>query len=244
LLAVSRENSEIERKNLENLVGKRVDGLLVCLAQQTTDPTFFDHISKMEIPLVFFDRALPGSGFSRVVFDDYQGVRSAIDRLVVAGFTRIAHLSGFGATSIGRERLEGYQAALERNGLILWKEWIIEGGYEFNDGYESFMKLYKRGNLPEIVLAVNDRVALGVYKACRELRLRIPEDIGVVGFGFPEITGMFDPPLAVISQDPRLMGQTAAQKLINEIQFPGSGGAEEIRLPEEYIWNSSIKLKR
>jgi LacI family transcriptional regulator len=244
LLAVSRENAEIEQSNIRNLIGKRVDGLLVCLSQQTTDPAIFESVRKMEIPLVFFDRALSGTGFSRVVFDDYTGVRKAIDRLVIAGFTRIAHLSGYSATSIGRERLEGYQAALERNGLILWKDWIIEGGYEFNDGYQSFKKLYKQGNLPEIVLTVNDRVALGVYKACRELGLRIPEDIGVVGFGFPETTEMFSPALAVISQDPRQMGQAAATRLIEEIQSAVPGTESEIRLPGDFQWNDSLKFKR
>jgi LacI family transcriptional regulator len=244
LLAVSRENPDMERRNIQNLIGKRVDGLLVCLSQHTSDPGIFEFVRKMSIPLVFFDRALADTGFSRVVFDDNKGVRLALDRLVIAGFTRIAHLSGYSATSIGRERLEGYQAALEKNGLILWKEWIIEGGYEINDGYQSFMKLYKRGNLPEIVLAVNDRVALGVYKACRELGLRIPEDIGVVGFGFPETTEMFSPPLAVISQDPRLMGQTAAKRLIDEIQLIPTAPGTEIRLSGDFHWNNSLKLKR
>jgi DNA-binding LacI/PurR family transcriptional regulator len=63
-----------------------------------------------------------------VVFDDSTGVRLAIDRLVIAGFTRIAHLAGYSSVSVGQERLEGYQAGLEKNGLILWKEWVIEGG--------------------------------------------------------------------------------------------------------------------
>jgi LacI family transcriptional regulator len=118
------------------------------------------------------------------------------------------------------------------------------GGYEVDDGYRSFMKLHRNGNLPEIVLAVNDRVALGVYKACAELGLRIPEDIGVVGFGFPGITDMFSPPLAVISQDPRLMGRTAVNRLIGEIRANGEGAPVEIRIPEEFQWNSSVKFKR
>ncbi len=244
LLTVSRENEELEQKNIRNLVGKRVDGLLVCLSQHTSDPGIFELVRKMEIPLVYFDRALAETGFSRVVFDDNRGVRLAIDRLVIAGFTRIAHLSGYSTTNIGKERLEGYRSGMEKNGLILWKEWIIEGGYEINDGYLSFMKLYKHGNLPEIVIAVNDRVALGVYKACRELGLRIPEDIGVVGFGFPETTEMFNPPLAVVSQDPRLMGQTATNRLLEEIRSEVPASPVEIRLPEDFHWSSSVKFKR
>jgi len=177
-----------------------------------------------------------------VVFDDDKGVRMAIDRLVVAGYSRIAHFAGYSTTNIGKERLGGYKAALINNSLIVRDKWIIEGGFELNDGYHSFMKLYERHNLPEIVLAVNDRVALGAYKAIRELGLRVPEDIGVVGFGFTETAEMFNPPLCVISQDPRKMGHLAANRLMDEIQSSSVSG-EEIRIDETFQWNSSVKQK-
>jgi LacI family transcriptional regulator len=244
ILAVSRENEDLEKKNIRNLIGKRVDGLLVCLSQQTPVTTEFEYLRNMGIPVVFFDRAPAGTGCSRILFDDNRGVRLAIDRLVIAGFTRIAHLAGYSTTGIGKERLDGYLAALEKNGLISWKEWIIEGGYEVRDGYQSFLQLHRHGNLPEVVLAVNDRVALGVYKACRELGLRIPEDIGVAGFGFPETTELFNPPLAVITQDPRLMGRMACERLLAEIRSESGDSGMEIRIAEDFQWNSSVKHKR
>ena len=65
-----------------------------------------------------------------------------------------------------------------------------------------FRKLNTLSNLPEIVFTVVARVALGVFKAAKEAGLRIPEDIGIFGFGFNEITDNFDPQLTVINQDP------------------------------------------
>lgn len=242
LLTVSRENDELERKNINNLVGKRVDGLLVCVSQRTTDPSIFNIIKRMEVPLVFFDRWLTSTVFTRVVFDDANGVRQAIDRLVSAGYSRIAHFAGYSSTSIGKARLEGYASALINNGLTLSKDWIIEGGYETTDGYRSFMKLAGQGKLPEIVLAANDRIALGAYTAIRELGLTVPEDIGIVGFGFNETAGLFNPPLAVITQDPRKLGQVAAARLIGEIRKMAVPG-EEIKIEEDFEWNSSIKHK-
>jgi LacI family transcriptional regulator len=243
LLAVSRENEEIEKKNIRNLIGKRVDGLLVCLSQHTSDHGIFESVRKMEIPLVFFDRSLAGTGFSSVVFDDYKGVRIAIDRLVAGGYSRIAHFAGYSTTNIGKERLEGYKAALIKNGISVRDEWILEGGYELNDGYRSFMKLCEIKQEPEIVLAVNDRVALGAYKAVKELGLSVPDDIGIIGFGFAETARMFNPPLTVISQDPRKMGQIAANRLIDEIRSLSVSG-EEIRIDEEFQWNDSVKHKK
>lgn len=240
LLAVSRENVEMEKRNIRNLVGKRVDGLLVCLSQYTSDPGIFDYVRNLGIPLIFFDRSLAGAGFSSVAFDDARGVGQAIDRLVIAGYSRIAHFAGYPSVSIGRERLEGYKAALLKNSLIFREEWVIEGGYEIIDGYRSFRKLHERGNLPEIIVTANDRVALGAYQAIREAGLQIPQDIGVVGFGFSETAGMFNPPLAVINQNPRKMGLLAANRLIDEIVLP-SVNTVDIRIDEDFQWNSSVK---
>jgi LacI family transcriptional regulator len=241
LMAVSREKRDLENRNIRNLLGQRVDGLLVCVSQETSDPEVFERVRQMEIPLVFFDRAVEGTGFSRVIFDDDRGVKLAIGKLVAAGYTRIAHFAGYSHTAIGKERLEGYQAALLKNGISVREKWIVQGGYETHDGYRSFMKLNELRNLPEIVLAVNDRVALGAYQAVRELGLRVPRDIGIVGFGFPETAAMFSPALTVISQDPRKMGKVAANRLIEEILSEKPPAVEEIRIREGFLWNESVK---
>jgi len=243
LLAVSRENRELEKKNIQNLIGKRVDGLLICFSQQAPDQTILEHVAKMEIPMVFFDRTLPDRDASRVVFDDARGVHLAIDRLVAEGYTEIAHLAGYSLTSIGKERLDGYRSALLKNGLPVREEWIIEGGFELENGYQSFLNLYRESKLPQIILTVNDRVALGVYKACRELGIKIPDDIGVAGFGFTETVEMFNPPLCVINQDPRKMGAVAANRLLDEIKLLPLIARDEIRIEVDFKWNNSVKPK-
>lgn len=241
LLAVSRETEEMEIKNIRSLIGKRVDGLLVCLSHYSSDPGIFESVRRMGIPLVFFDRSVTGTGFSSVVFDDDKGVRLAIDRLVGAGYSRIAYFAGSSSTHIGKERLCGYRAALTKNGIIIRDKWIIEGGYEQIDGYRSFLRLYENNDLPEIVITANELVALGAYKAIRELGLRIPEDIGIVGFGFSETAGMFSPPLTIITRDPRKMGYVAAERLIGEIGSPLSVSGEIFRIEEDFEWNDSVK---
>ena len=111
------------------------------------------------------------------------------------------------------------------------------------DGYESFKKLNNLGNLPEVIFAVNDRVALGAYKAAKEAGLRIPEDIGIFGFGFNEITDFFDPQLTVINQDPRKMGREAIKLLIDEIEKKTRTGQSKIYIEEEFLLRKSVKRK-
>ncbi len=122
-------------------------------------------------------------------------------------------------------------------------EWIIEGGYEIEDGYRAFEQLYSTGNLPEIILAVNDRVALGAYKAIRRAGLKIPDDIGIIGYGFSETAQLFSPTLSIINQDPRKMGRIAANLLINEIQGASGATVAEVLIEEDFQWNTSV-MKR
>ena len=244
ILTVSREREEIEKQNILNLIGMRVDGLLVCVSQLTTCPDVFKYARKLGIPLVFFDRAIKNIGFRYVVFDDQKGTTDAINQVVNEGYNKIAHFAGYGNINIGKERRDSYQAALKKNGISVNKKWIIEGGYEIEDGYKAFETLNSSSNLPEVILAVNDRVALGAYKAIRKAGLKIPEDIGIIGYGFSETALLFSPTLSIINQDPRVMGRTAANLLIDEIQGVSTTSTSDILIDEDLQWNNSISKKK
>ena len=243
ILTVSREKEAIEKQNIENLIGMRVDGLLVCLSQETKDVDIFSRIRKMKIPMVFFDRAFEKIGFPVVVFNDKAGSLKALDQVIGSGYTRIAHFGGYPFVNIGKRRTEGYKSALRKHKLTLRKNWILEGGFEFKDGYDSFMKLVKYRELPEVIFTVNDRVALGAYKAAGDCGIKIPSEIGIFGYGFNETTDMFQPPLTVINQDPRKMGQQAIALLLGMIDKNVSGKIPDINIEEEFLWKGSILKK-
>jgi len=240
ILTVSREKEIIEKQNIENLIGMRVDGLLVCNSQETKDTFIYSRIKKMGIPLVFFDRMVADVGFSWVVFNDREGAKTSLKKIFGEGYTRVAHFAGYSGINIGKERSEGYRASLIEHGITVRKDWIIEGGYELKDGESSFMRLLSLGDLPEVIFAVNDRVALGAYKAAKKEGFGIPEDIGIFGYGFSEITDFFDPQLTVINQDPRKMGVEAVTLLLNEIERKSQGDQRKIYIEEEFLWRNSV----
>lgn len=243
ILTVSREKEIQEQHNIKNLIGMRVDGLLICLSQETKDRQIFSQVKKMKIPMVFFDRAFENMGFPTVVFDDKTGARNALDQIIKSGYTRIAHFAGYSSVNIGRERIEGYELALKKHKIPLRKDWILEGGFELKDGYDSFMKLFKLKELPEVIFTVNDRVALGVYKAARECGIKIPTDLSVFGYGFSETTDLFQPPLTIINQDPRKMGQKAIALLMDMIDNKSAGNVANVVIKEEFLWRKSIYRK-
>jgi LacI family transcriptional regulator len=243
ILTVSREKEEIEKRNVRNLIGMRVDGLLVCVSQFTSNPQIFEYARKMNIPLVFFDRAIKDIGFSYLVFDDKIGTTDALNKIIAAGYRKIAHFAGYSNINIGLERCNGYKEALISNGIPIRDEWIIEGGYEIEDGYKAFESLKLTGELPEIILAVNDRVAIGAYKSIRRTGLKIPDDIGLIGYGFSETAQLFSPTLSIINQDPRKMGKIAVNMLIDEIQGVSTSALSQVLIEEDFQWNTSV-LKR
>jgi LacI family transcriptional regulator len=239
-VTVSRENQQSEKLNLQKLIGMRVDGLLVCVSQETRDPHIFNQIKKLNMPLVFFDRKYEGLEFPSVTYNDRRGAVVALNKIFENGHTRIAHLAGYSSVSIGKERCLGYKDALAEKEIEIKPEWIIEGGFEIMDGYYAFMELYNSKNLPEIIFTANDRVAFGVYKAVHEKGLKIPDDIGILAYGFNETAQNFSPTLSIIDQNPRKIGNTAANLLIKMIKNPEAKRNENIILEEEFIWNNSI----
>jgi len=243
-VTVSRESQAGEKLNIQKLIGMRVDGLLVCVSQETSNPHIFNHIKKLNVPLVFFDRQLEGLNFPSITFNDRKGAIAALEKIIDEGYTKIAHVAGYSNISIGKERCRGFKQALKNKGVEINLNWIIEGGFEVADGYKAFMKIYRSNNLPEIILSVNDRAALGVYKAAKEVGVRIPEDIGIAAFGFNEIAQTFTPSLSIINQNPRQIGLAATNMLIQEIEHNYTDIKNHLTIEEEFLWNDSIrKLK-
>lgn len=242
-VTVSRENQQSEKLNIQKLIGMRVDGLLVCVSQQTEDLQIFNYIKKLNVPLVFFDRRLEGLKFPSITYDDRKGAVIALNRILDNGYTKVAHFAGYSNVSIGKERCLGYKEALKNRKIKIEPKWIIEGGFEIADGYKSFMKLYKTRNIPEIIFTANDRVASGVYKAAQEKGLKIPDDIGVLAYGFKETAQNFSPSLSIINQDPRKIGAEAAEHIIKMIKNSDVRKTDNVIIEEEFIWNDSIIKK-
>jgi LacI family transcriptional regulator len=145
ILTVSREKELSERNNILNLIGMRVDGLLVCVSQHTTDRKVFEYARKVKIPLVFFDRGINGMNFSYLSYNDKISTVQDLNHLISHGYTNIAHFAGYTVTSIVSERCNGYKEALITNDITIRDVLIFEGGFEIEDGIRAFEKLWQTG---------------------------------------------------------------------------------------------------
>ncbi|WP_051762773.1 LacI family DNA-binding transcriptional regulator [Microbispora rosea] len=171
-----------------------------------------DQLRAKDIPFVVFDPTteLP-DGVPFVGATNWAGGRSATRHLIELGHRRIAMIAGPDRVLCCRARLDGYRSALEAVGLAADPGLVVRTGLTKEDGQTAAINLLERAERPTAIFACNDLQALGVYQAARELGLRIPADLSVVGFDDLPITALVDPPLTTVHQPLTEMAAAATE---------------------------------
>lgn len=235
ILTVSQENHENEIKHLQTLLSMRVDGILLSVSKQSRNAQIFEMIRNKNVPLVFFDRELPGLGFSSVTCDDEGGAYMATQHLLEKGHKQIAHIAGYSTTNIGAKRLQGYTRAMSKAGIKVSPDWIVEGGFSEQDGYDGFRAIASKGSLPDAIFAVTYPVALGVQNAAREQGVNVPRDLDIICFGSNEVAQFVNLNISYIHQPAEDLGRQAANILFQEMQFPDIAEEKHVILDTELI---------
>ncbi len=241
----SAESIEKEKYYTQSLLSHRVDGLLVSMSKETDHYEHFMHVIEKKVPIVFFDRKMKGLDITNVVVDDYKGAKKAVQHLIDQGCKKIAHIMSPQLLSIGIDRLRGYKDALKENNLSVHKNYIIKdyGGTK-EGGYHAAKVLMKLPDPPDAIFACNDMVAFGVLQTLKEMNIKIPQDVALVGFSDWQMAELTEPSLTSVSQPGFLMGKVATQKLIEEMKAKEDYTHETIILPTKLtVRKSSSKLQ-
>ena len=241
VLAVSNENASLERQHIERLMSMRVDGLLVSVSQQTPDLEVYEHVKRMNIPLVFFDRRIEELDFSSVTVDDWGGAFQAVEYAVEHGYTRIAHIAGAEEAAIGRQRRAGYEAAMEKHGLPLHEPWIIPGGFDEWHGYNACVQLLEQDERPEVIFTVTYPVGLGVRGALREHAPELLDEIEIIDFGDGGLNEFYVYPHVCVSQPTGKMGEAAVEMLLEQIDADGRPEPQHRVLQTEIVTPESAR---
>jgi LacI family transcriptional regulator len=239
LLTVSQEQEQREKKHILSLLSMRVDGLIISITQETQDTTIFERVLQQKIPLVFVDRVPKLEGASSVTVDDKGGSYSAIVYAIKKGYKKIGHIGGYNHINIGRLRRDGVIEALNMYGIPVNYDWIIQGGFGEEDGYNGFLKMYDTKNLPEYILAVTYPVALGIYHAATELGIRIPEDIEITCFGKNSFSKFIPSIFNFVDQPTQDLGKEAVNLIIKHINDPKGFEPKHLELKTKLIINDS-----
>lgn len=244
ILTVSQENVEREEKHIRSLLSMRVDGIIISISEQTKNPDIFNTIRNFGVPLVFMDRVLEQPNFSTVTVDDKGGTYKAIEYAIKKGYTKIAHFAGYQEINIGRKRYLGFEEAMKKYDIPINHNWVIYGGFGEEDGYNSFMKVYKSNKLPEFIFAVTFPVALGIYTAAEELGIKIPDDIDVICFGNVDKGSFLSPAVNYVNQPTMELGKKALELILENIKNPKDFVPKHIELPTHLIFRNTIQPRK
>lgn len=218
----SNEKLEFEKKQLQLLKQKRVDGILISLSNETYQ---FDHINDIlqkDMPMVMFDKIGKLVNCSKVIIDDQLAAYNAVSYLIEKGYKRIAHFRGSLQPQNSIDRFLGYKKALINHGIKFDSSlvYLCDNNDDFNDGYNNAKKLvHEHKNDVDAIFAITDVVAVGILKYFHENKIKIPEDIAVFGFSDWFMSSVVSPPLSSVVQPGFEMGRKATEILIEEIKY-------------------------
>jgi LacI family transcriptional regulator len=219
LLGNTSENRAKEERLLKTMREFPASGILICPAIARAESREAVTLASA-LPMVAFARRWPGLDFAGV--DNAQGSILAVEHLCQLGNRRIAFIGGDPAVSTGRERLEGYQTALDRFGLSFDPRLVLPTPPTRRGGFDSVQQLLRIENRPTAALCFNDVVALGVIEALQQANLRAGRELGVVGFNNVPDAAQSLPGLTTVDTSPRELGETAAELLLKRIEQPHS----------------------
>lgn len=239
----SHESYEREIVNIQHIIARKVDGLLISLSGQTTDVSHLQEIQRKKLPLVLFDRVSDKIDAHKVVADNFDGAFKATEHLILSGRKRIAHVTSPSLLSITQERLAGYRAALEKYGIQYEESLIKYCGFGAEEAKKLVDNLIETQN-PDAIFTTSDRLALDCFSAIKERNISMPNDVAFIGFTNLKVAHLLDPSLSTVVQPAFEIGQAAAELLLDSIERKPQNIEQfrTIKIPTEIVIRNSSRI--
>jgi LacI family transcriptional regulator len=217
------------------LIKQFTDGVVAILPRESA---YFNALAAANVPVVAIDQRGSLDGFPSISVDSYGGAVRAVEHLAQLGHTRIGFVAGDESIEGVRDRRRGYVDALVRFGLPTDPSLIAQGDLSQMRAFDAASALLALPEPPTAIFAVNDLSAFGVIAAARELGLKVPRDLSVLGFDDIPMASQVHPPLTTIRQPFAQMGRAAVNTLLSQMESDDTI-APRIVLPTELIVRQS-----
>ena len=237
VISHSGENPQTEIADIELLVSRNVDGLIIASAQDNSR-----FLRKLKTPYVLIDRTISELGANYVGTQNDETGFVATQHLIEQGCVRIAHLRG-PHLSTGEERMDGYCRALKARGYSVRRELIVETGHDDTAGFAAMQQLLKLKSRPDGVFCYNDPVAIGAMRAILKAGLNVPRDIALVGVANMRFSDALTVPLSTVDQCTEAVGVRAAQRLLRCMNGNKDAPPQVVLIPPKLIIRTSSRRK-
>ncbi|MCR8636346.1 MULTISPECIES: LacI family DNA-binding transcriptional regulator [Paenibacillus] len=237
LIMSHNEDVTTEREVLQLILEQRVDALILVPTGGNVD--MIQSVINNKIPVVIVDRKVDGITSDIIVDDNYYGSYEAVSYLHSLGHRRIGVIHGTENISIGKERLEGALAAIDKLECSKDKSLIVAGKFKADEAYKATIELLLLPERPTAIYCCNNTMTVGMLKAIQEQGLKIPEEISVIAFGDSTQWELVQPPLTLITQSLLRIGVEAAAILKNRLIMTESFEPKQIVIRPELLIRGS-----
>lgn len=239
-------NTDYDAKRTElcalRMLGRKVDGVAIMTSEM--DPQLIERLKSKRIPLVFLDTGTPGPGVSSITVDYAAGIDQAVNHLVSLGHKNIGFISGPMRLGTAQTRHNAFLQSLKRHGIKANPKLIEQGDHRIDGGGMAMERLLQQPVRPTAVIASNDLTAIGALGALHEHKLRVPEDISIIGFDDIEMSSFTDPPLTTVRLSRTEIATRAFHALFSTLQKTDAIGAEYTLHPQLIVRKSTGPVPR
>lgn len=240
LLSDTNDDPEKELRIVQDLCQRRVDGIILA---PSPDPArkALNYLAENSVCTILVDRLIARE-FDQVGVKNALAVHQLVDHLVTHGYERIAMVPGHRSYATTRERIAGFLERLAFHGLHIDERSVAAESDTSEAATAATLGLLSSADRPRALVAGNNLSTIGAMRAIRQLGLRVPRDVALVGVDDFEWADSFEPRLTVIAQPCKRIGQRAAALVAARIKNP-LGKRSTIRLDPTLIVRESCGCK-
>jgi DNA-binding LacI/PurR family transcriptional regulator len=225
ILSSSRRDPERERRNVTHLLERSTDGLILG-APQCPPEDLAERAQRADVPMVFLNREVKGPRVAAVWIDWPTATTEVVTYLAGLGHRRIALVVPSRSDARVGNREDWYRPALARAGLGPERSLVFRDAMSLEGGHAAGQRLLAAEPRPTAAICHNDVMAIGLLHACAEHRLRVPEDLSIVGWDDVPYASLVTPPLTTVRVPRYELGQAAARKLLELMAGRPAGAAD------------------
>ena len=246
IITQSHESQEREAKNLEHLVWRSVDGLIISISCETSDVSTLQKLQDQGVPIVFFDRVAESINTHQVIIDNVACAYDVTKHLILSGCKRVAQITSSPILAITQQRNEGYFKALAEFNIPVnpaYLKYCTHGGMITEEIETCVSELLMMDEPPDGLFTASDRITIGSFAMLHKKNIQIPDEMAIAGFCNFSSPELFNPSLTSIRQPAFEMGKASAELLIQLIESkkPITSFEKRILNAELFIRKSSVK---
>jgi len=207
----------LEKEIVSTIIQHNFAGVIVSIANDTKNGDHFRLLEKFGIPLVFFDRVCEDIASPKVLVNNREITFQATEHLINKGYKRIVHITGNTDVNVFRDRQKGYLEALEKYAMDYRNPMVINDEFTTGLGKRLLTSLLISDLKPDAIISSSIYLTMGILLQCRELKLNVPADLGIITFGTLLSTEIITPQITSIEQPESEIAELSFELLEKQI---------------------------